>query len=52
MYNNDVERSRKKVKKQPKDGLICVVGIVVGLLLLGCVVAAILLGKYHLLHML
>ena len=52
MFDNDVERSRKKVKKQPKDGLICVVGIFVGLFLLGCVVAAIVLGMYHLVNML
>ena len=52
MFINDVEGSGKKVKKQPKNGLIFVVAIVVALFLLGCVVAAILLCKYHLIQML
>ena len=48
MFIDEIEGSGKKVKKQRKNVIAIVVAIAVALCLLGCVVAAILLGKCHL----
>ena len=52
VFTDGVEGSGKKLKKHRKNVVVIIVAIAVALFLLGCVVAAILLGKCHIIEML